>query len=106
MARVLPGACQGDSVRYISVAGAKNLDPAAGEASDTARRLAPTAYRNSTGNPNDRGDGLVPLSGALLSGSWPLVLEVVAHGGAFGPRWYGSPEAVEQWWTLQSTPPH
>jgi hypothetical protein len=93
-------------VRYISVAGAINLDPAAGEASDTARRLAPTAYRNSTGNPTDRGDGLVPLSGAVLSGSWPLVLEGVAHAGVFGPRWYGSPEVVEQWWTLQSTPPH
>ena len=106
VARELPGAFHGDSVRYISVAGAVSLDPAAGEASDTARRLAPTAYRNSTGNPNDRGDGLVPLSGALLSGSWPLVLEGVAHGGAFGPRWYGSPEVVEQWWTLQSTPPH
>jgi hypothetical protein len=68
------------------------------------RRLAPTAYRNSTGNANDRGDGLVPVSGALLSGSRPIVLEGVAHGGAFGPKWYGSPEVVERWWTLQSAP--
>jgi len=102
--RELPGAFHSDSVHYISVAGAVNLDPAAGEASDTARRLAPTAYRNSTGNPDDQGDGLVPVSGALLSGSRPIVLEGVAHGGAFGPRWYGSPEVVERWWTLQSTP--
>ena len=45
VARVLPGACHGDSVRYISVAGAVNLDPAAGEASDTARRPPPGAHR-------------------------------------------------------------
>lgn len=105
VARELPGAFHAESVRYISVAGAVNLDPAAGEATDTARRLAPTAYRNSSGNPNDRGDGLVPVSGALLAGSTAIVLEGVAHGGAFGPRWYGSPEVVEQWWSLRNTPP-
>jgi hypothetical protein len=96
--RELPGAFHSDSVRYISVAGDVDLDPAAGQASDTARRLAPTAYRNSTGNAEDRGDGLVPVAGALLAGSQPIVLEGVAHGGAFGPRWYGTPEVVEQWW--------
>ena len=103
--RELPGAFHADAVRYVSVAGAVNLDPAAGEASDTARRLAPTAYRNSSGNPNDRGDGLVPVSGALLVGSQSIVLEGVAHGGAFGPRWYGTPEVVERWWTLQRDRP-
>ncbi len=96
--RELPGAFFRDSVRYISVAGEVDLNPAAGEASDTARRLAPTAYRNSTGNAEDRGDGLVPVAGALLAGSTPIVLEGVAHGGAFGPRWYGTPEVVEAWW--------
>jgi hypothetical protein len=96
--RELPGAFHSDSVRYISMAGDIDLDPAAGQASDTARRLAPTAYRNSTGNAEDRGDGLVPVAGALLAGSQPIVLEGVAHGGAFGPRWYGTPLVVEQWW--------
>jgi len=86
------------AVRYLSVAGAIQLDPAAGQASATARRLAPTAYPNSTGNASDRGDGLVPVDSALLQGSDPLVLEGVAHGGAFGPSWYGSPEVVAQWW--------
>ncbi|MEB3325445.1 MAG: esterase [Cyanobacteriota bacterium] len=99
--RELPGAFHADTVRYVSVAGAVNLEPEAGEASDTARRLAPTAYRNSSGNPGDRGDGLVPVSGALLVGSTAIVLEGVAHGGAFGPRWYGTPEVVERWWSLQ-----
>ena len=59
-----------------------------------ARRLAPTAYRNSTGDPADRGDGLVPVESALLEGAEAVVLEGVAHGGAFGPVWYGNPPAA------------
>lgn len=94
VARRLPGATFADRVRYVSVAG--DLDLA--EGSPTAQRLAPTAYRNSTGDPHDRGDGLVPVRSALLAGSTPVVLEGVAHGGAFGPRWYGTPEVVERWW--------
>lgn len=94
VARRLPGATFAERVRYVSVAG--DLDLAEGTA--TARRLAPTAYRNSTGLACDRGDGLVPVSSALLAGSTPVVLEGVAHGGAFGPRWYGTPEVVDRWW--------
>jgi hypothetical protein len=105
VSRELPGAFFAPEVGYVSVAGALNLDPAAGEASDMARRLAPTAYRNSSGDSADRGDGLVPVSGALLEGARQIVLEGVAHGGAFGSRWYGSSEVVERWWTLQATPP-
>jgi len=98
--RELPGAYHAEEVHYVSVAGAVNLNPSAGEASDMARRLAPTAYRNSTGHADDCGDGLVPVSGALLAGSQPIVLEGVAHGGAFGKRWYGSAAVVDQWWRL------
>jgi len=90
---------QGDQgVRYLSVAGDLDLDDPAATA--TARRLAPAAYRNSTGNPNDHGDGLVPVASALLAGSEHLVLSGVAHGGAFGSRWYGSPDEVTKWWRL------
>jgi hypothetical protein len=41
---------------------------------------------------------LVPVSAALLAGSETLVLPGVAHGGAFGSRWYGSPDVVQLWW--------
>ena len=92
--RRLPGAAFADRVRYISVAGDLQLDAA----SPMARRLAPAAYRNSTGNAADRGDGLVPVSSALLEGSTPVVLPGVAHGGAFGASWYGTPDVVERWW--------
>ncbi|MEB3353198.1 MAG: esterase [Cyanobacteriota bacterium] len=94
VAQRLPGATFADRVRYLSVAGDLNLQ----NATPLARRLAPTAYRNSTGDPHDRGDGLVPVASALLAGSLPLVLPGVAHGGAFGASWYGSPAVVEQWW--------
>ena len=103
--RELPGAFfaaadEGERVRYLSVAG--DLDLADPAATATARRMAPTAYRNSTGDPHDRGDGLVPVSSALLAGSGHLVLPGVAHGGAFGSRWYGTPAVVEQWWLALS----
>jgi len=95
----LPGSAFADRVTYVSVAG--DLPLAA--ATPMARRLAPSAYRNSTGDPDDRGDGLVPVSAALLEGSTPLVLSGVAHGGAFGSCWYGSPAVVERWWCLEPT---
>jgi hypothetical protein len=91
--RRLPGAAFAPSVRYVSVAG--DLDLSA--ATPLARRLAPTAYRNSTGDAADRGDGLVPVSSALLEGSTAVVLPGVAHGGAFGDRWYGTPSVVDRW---------
>lgn len=90
----LPGAAFAERVRYASVAGDLDLS----EGTPLARRLAPGAYRNSTGDADDRGDGLVPVSSALLEGSTPVVLAGVAHGGAFGPHWYGSPEVVDRWW--------
>jgi hypothetical protein len=99
--RRLPGASfaaatDGHSVRYVSVAGDLDLHDLG--TTPMARRLAPTAYRNSSGDPHDRGDGLVPVASALLAGAEHRVLEGVAHGGAFGSRWYGSPEVVERWW--------
>lgn len=92
--RRLPGAAFAPQVHYVSVAG--DLDLAA--ATPLARRLAPQAYRNSSGLAQDRGDGLVPVTSALLQGSTSVVLADVAHGGAFGPSWYGSPEVVDRWW--------
>jgi hypothetical protein len=104
VARRLPGCAFAPAVRYVSVAGAVDLDPARGEASATARRMAPAAYRNSTGDANDRGDGLVPVASALLEGSQEVVLEGVAHGGAFGPIWYGTPAVVARWWAAVDDP--
>jgi hypothetical protein len=118
--RQLPGAFCGDRVRYLSVAG--DLDLASPLASPLSRRMAARSYGAiggpealagdpaSLGDPATlgdpakggaarlAGDGLVPVGSALLAGSRQLVLPGVAHGGAFGSRWYGSPEVVAQWW--------
>ena len=92
--RRYPGARFADRVAYVSVAG--DLDPADGSA--TARRLGPDSYRAICGSAAVPGDGLVPVASACLAGSRTVVLPGVAHGGAFGPRWYGTPEVVAQWW--------
>ena len=121
--RQLPGAFCGDRVRYLSVAG--DLDLTSPIASPLSRRMAARSYGaiggpegpealvddpatvddpTSLGDPAKggatrlAGDGLVPVGSALLAGSRQLVLPGVAHGGAFGSRWYGSPEVVTQWW--------
>jgi hypothetical protein len=112
--RQLPGAFCGDRVRYLSVAG--DLDLTSPLASPLSRRMAARSYgaiggppalagdSASLGDPAKggaarlAGDGLVPVGSALLAGSRQLVLPGVAHGGAFGSRWYGSPEVVTQWW--------
>jgi hypothetical protein len=112
--RQLPGAFCGDRVRYLSVAG--DLDLASPLASPLSRRMAARSYGAiggpealagdpaSLGDPAKggaarlAGDGLVPVGSALLTGARHMVLPGVAHGGAFGSRWYGSPEVVAQWW--------
>jgi triacylglycerol esterase/lipase EstA (alpha/beta hydrolase family) len=92
--RRYPGAFCAEMVEYVSVAG--DLDLVDG--SPTARRLAPGSYRAISGHASVPGDGLVPVASACLQGSRAVVLPGVAHGGAFGVRWYGTPEVVAQWW--------
>jgi hypothetical protein len=91
-----PGAFYGDQVRYVSVAGAiapEQLRP-------RARGLAARSYRAIADDPCSRGDGLVPLSSALLAGSQQRVLEGVGHGGWFAEQWYGSGEVLPRWLDL------
>jgi hypothetical protein len=94
--RRYPGAFCGEAVEYVSVAG--DLDLADGTTTATARRLAPGSYRAISGSETVPGDGLVPVASAALAGSRVVVLPGVAHGGAFGARWYGTPEVLAQWW--------
>jgi hypothetical protein len=93
--RRYPGCFFADAVDYVSVAGDLSL----ADGSATARRLAPGSYRAISGREDAAGDGLVPVASACLAGSRTIVLPGVAHGGAFGTRWYGSPEVVAQWWS-------
>ena len=92
--RCYPGSYFSDAVRYISVAGSL----AAQDGSALSQRMAPRSYQAIAGRIDLQGDGLVPVDSALLSGSEMVTLPGVAHGGAFGERWYGTPDVVDQWW--------
>ena len=91
-----PGCPESESVDYISIAGELKLDSA--NASAFSRFTAGTSYRQISGDPKSIGDGLVPVSSAVLQGSFPVVLPNTAHGGFFGRHWYGSVDRVQEWW--------
>jgi hypothetical protein len=91
--RRYPGACFAEQLTYLAVAGAiapEQLRP-------RARQLMSRSYNAIHGDPTSRGDGLVPLSAALLTGAEHLVLDGVGHGGWFAERWYGSADVLPQW---------
>lgn len=44
------------------------------------------------------GDGLIPLTSALLPGVPSITFDDAAHGQGFGRDWYGSPRFMAQWW--------
>ena len=81
-------------ISYLSVAGAA-MD---GASSRRVRRR----YERFVDDGRVEGDGLVPVSSALLTGAEHLVLDDVYHGRSYGPsggRWYGSDEeTVGRWW--------
>jgi alpha-beta hydrolase superfamily lysophospholipase len=91
--RRYPGAFFQVELAYLAVAGA--IEPQ--QLRPRARRLTARSYDAINNDPGSRGDGLVPLSSALLTGAEPLVLEDVGHGGWFAERWYGSAEVLPQW---------
>ena len=94
--RLHPGCACAPEVDYVSVAG--RLDLSSPQASDFARRSAANSYRQIGAQPEDPGDGLVPVNSAWLKDSRLIELEATAHGGLFGQPWYGSIERVSQWW--------
>jgi pimeloyl-ACP methyl ester carboxylesterase len=83
------------SVRYTSVAGKVIRGSRYGSVRE---RWAYACYRRLCGNGNVWGDGLVPLSSQLLSGSQQIVLEGVSHFTGFGGPWYGSAQIIARWW--------
>lgn len=92
--RLYPGVAFAPAVHYVAVAGTL----AAGEGSPLSQRMAARSYQAIAGSCDVSGDGLVPVASACLQGAETIVLPGVAHGGAFGERWYGTPEVVAQWW--------
>jgi len=44
------------------------------------------------------GDGLVPITSALLRGSSQVILDGVSHYAGFGGPWYGEEDIIPLWW--------
>lgn len=93
VATLYPGAPFASELAYLAVAGVME----AAQLRPRVRGLAGRSYRAINNDPASRGDGLVPVSAALLEGAEPLVLEGVGHGGWFAESWYGSPDVLPRW---------
>lgn len=83
------------AVDYVSVAG--TLDLGSANASPFSKRSALGSYRSIAGTDAVEGDGLVPVSSALLANARALILPDTAHGGFFGRSWYGSDDRLALW---------
>jgi pimeloyl-ACP methyl ester carboxylesterase len=91
-----PGAYYFPDVTYVSVAGRAVMGDRGGS---PLARLAFGAYRRLCGTGETWGDGLVPVTSALLEGSHQIALSGVYHYGMAAKPWYGTAEAVARWWT-------
>ena len=91
MNELFPGSLHAASgLRYVSVAGGA----ADGAASPRTRKR----YERLVDDGRVAGDGLVPVTSALIPGSEELVLDDLYHSQRLG-RWYGADrETVERWW--------
>jgi hypothetical protein len=97
--RRYPGAFFAPRVKYTSVA-SKLLR---GDRQGSLReRHAYIFYEEIIGAGDVWGDGLVPVSSALLRGSQQIVLDGVSHFTGFGGPWYGSVEVIPRWWNISA----
>jgi pimeloyl-ACP methyl ester carboxylesterase len=90
-----PGAFFAPGVKYTAVAGSSLRGDPSGSLRE---RHAYHFYRQLTGGGEEWGDGVVPVSSALLAGADPIVLDGVGHFAGFGASWYGSEQVLAAWW--------
>jgi pimeloyl-ACP methyl ester carboxylesterase len=64
-----------------------------------AQKKAFKMYKRLTGEGETWGDGIIPLSAALLPQAAHIILDGVGHFSRSGDPWYGSEETVAQWWS-------
>ena len=95
MERHAPGAYLVPRVTYSCVAGKATLGD---EQGSRGQRWAYRVYRQICGEGDVWGDGLVPVSSALLQGARHIVLEGTSHYAGFGDEWYGNEPVIERWW--------
>lgn len=85
-----------NEVNYISVGGA--VDIRSKQTYLLTKCIAHRSYYLISGNFNDEGDGLVPLSSSLLEGSNQVIIQGAFHGAIFGESWYCTASKVHEWW--------
>ncbi len=84
------------NINYISIGGEVKIFSK--HTSTLTKFIARNSYKSISGNKNESGDGLVPLSSSLLKNSQKIILPETVHGGIFGSNWYGSISKVKEWW--------
>jgi pimeloyl-ACP methyl ester carboxylesterase len=82
-------------VRYTSVAGKYVHGRISGS---LAERMAFKVYKDICATGDIWGDGIVPVSSALLPGSEQITLRGVSHYAILGQPWYGSETVIQKWW--------
>ena len=84
------------NINYISIGGTVEIK--SNQTSLLTKLVARNSYKSISGDKNECGDGLVPLSSSLLKNSQKIILPNTVHGGIFGKNWYGSISKVREWW--------
>lgn len=96
----VPGAFFAPRVGYVSVASRAIRGDPAGTGRD---RVAHLLYRSVIGRaavPGTEGDGLVPVSAAMLAGARQVVVDGCRHGVSVGTPWYGADDPMDAWWPV------
>ena len=83
-------------INYVSIGGEVEIN--SNQTSILTKLIARNSYKSISGDKNNSGDGLVPLSSSLLKNSQQIILPETVHGGIFGKNWYGSSLKVMEWW--------
>ncbi len=84
------------NINYVSIGGKVAINSR--QTSLLTKLVAKNSYKSISGDKNESGDGLVPLSSSLLKNSQQIIVPNTVHGGIFGKNWYGSTEKVKEWW--------
>lgn len=96
--RAVPGAFFAPRVGYLSVASRAVVGRPDG---DGRARVAFRLYQGLRPRPGATaidGDGMVPVSAALLEGARHVILDDVVHGQGAGRPWYGTDRGLDGWW--------
>ena len=84
------------NINYVSIGGKVEINSK--QTSLLTKLFARNSYQSISGDKNESGDGLVPLSSSLLKNSQQIILPNTVHGGIFGENWYCSTSRVRDWW--------